>query len=446
MNSKLYGEVYPLTHIFYPLQNYTKDDEDFVQGFFNALSVKKPVKTENLIYVHIPFCLHHCLYCPFHSTGRNLDLMKRYTEAVVRELEMVSKFKYLRDINIDAVYFGGGSPSVMPIENTKRIIDSIHNCFNVSENCEWSFEGNPTTLANDELMHFLKEQNISRISFGIQTFDQEMRDRLEIVATLDDVEKCVEMAKKYQFADINADMIYYLPGQSVEDLKTDIAHVHRLGLTSIDYYYLSYFGLPERVIKGMDDGSFPAKPSEETRYQMYECVDSLIDLGYNKTLEDQFSKQETTSKFYKLLWGGGYGEYNAETIAIGCSARGYIDGYSYANTKSPHDYTKEVMNREVPIFKVSDRLKEKENRGIVFSLKFLKIPTNKITGTRYFELFTKFIDDGLMYESNGYYHVTTKGAFYNPNIAIDLFEKSQLDVTDKWLENYETHYNNKTCP
>ncbi|QNU66235.1 radical SAM protein [Ruminiclostridium herbifermentans] len=447
MNSKLYKKVFPFTHHFYPLHKYTKSDGNYVKEFFNALSSKKSVKTENLLYIHIPFCLHHCLFCPFHATtNRNSEDMRKYTEAIVREMDMFSRFEYIKDMTINAIYFGGGSPSLMPIDEIKKIIDSIKKCFRITSDCEWSFEGEPITLANEELMHFLKEQNISRISYGIQTFNQELRDKLEIVAPLDDVQKCLELAKKYKFDDINVDMLYYLPGQTIEDLKTDMENINRLGFTSIDYYYLSYFGFPERVFKGMEDGSFPKRPSEYDRYCMHEYVtNSMIELGYNKVTENIFSKQNEPSEFYRLCWGGGYGEYSAETIAIGCSGRGYINGYSYANTTNPYKFIDEVMNNEIPIFKVSDRLDEEENRGIVFFPRFLKISKSKIIGTRYFDFFKKLIDDGLMVESDGYYCLTTKGTFYSPSITIDLFESKQVEISDIWLKEYESNYDNKTC-
>lgn len=447
MKSELFSEVFPFTHHFYPLHKHTKKDGTYINNFLTNLSKSKPNETENLIYIHIPFCHNHCLFCPFHATtDRNSDIIKRYIDAVIREIQIYAEYTYIKDMKINAVYFGGGSPSAIPIKEIKKLTDAIVKHFDIASNCEWTFEGEPITLANDELMNFLKEQKFNRISFGIQTFNQSLREKLEIISTLDDIERCSEIALKYKFDDINVDMLYYLPGQTVEDLKFDIENINRHKYTSVDYYYLSYFGFPKKVFDGMLQGSFPARPTDLERYKLHEEVMNFMGAsGYKQVTENLYSLNSSPSNFYRLCWGGGYGEYSAETIALGCSARGYIDGYSYANATNPHNYIKEIENGEIPLFKVSDRLNELENRGIVFFPKFLAIEKKKIQGTRYADNFARYISDGLLEESGEWYRLTPKGTYYSPSITVDLFEHDQDEISEKWRNEYETNYNNKTC-
>ena len=429
------------------MHKYIKEDGAYINNFLANLSKNKSDETENLIYIHIPFCHNHCLFCPFHATtDRNSGVVERYVDAVIREIQVYSGFTYIKGMKINAVYFGGGSPSALPIKEIKKLIDAIVKCFDIASNCEWTFEGEPIALADNELMHFLKERNFARISYGIQTFNQSLREKLQIASTLDDVENCSEMARKYRFDDINVDMLYYLPGQTVEDIKFDIDNINRHQYTSVDYYYLSYFGFPKEVFDGMRQGSFPKRPTDLERYILHKEVMNLMSIaGYKQVTENLYSINSSLSNFYRLCWGGGYGEYSAETIALGCSARGYIDGYSYANTTNLHQYIREIERGEIPLFKVSDRLNEKENRGIVFFPKFLGIEKKKIQGTKYSDKFAGYISDGLLEEAGEWYRLTPKGTYYSPSITVDLFEPDQEEISDKWRNEYETNYNNKTC-
>lgn len=443
--NKLYNELFPLTHHFYPLQQHTKEQSWAHKDFFSTLQSKKAEKTDNLLYVHIPYCEQHCLFCPFHvRVNRNNSIYDTYVEVMVKEMEMMSRYTYIQDITIDAVYIGGGSPSLLSLKSVKLMFDSLKRYFNISKDCEWTFEGEPNSLSEMDLLEYLNDQGVQRISYGVQTFDNKLREKLNIGASLEDVIRCTENAKKLNFTDINIDMMFHLPGHDMDDLEKDIQAIEKYGFDSVDYYYLSYYGFTKKVFLDMEKGTFPKRPPESLRLQMNDyIIDRMKSLGFSHVTDHVFSKLHKSSEYYRLLWGGGDGEYNAETLAIGSSARGYLNGYSYANTTDPKKYMEEVNNGELPLFKVSNRLKRVENRGIVFFPKFFKVEKNRIVEQEHKLVISKLIDNGLAVESDKYFHLTEEGKKWIANITNDLIDEDQVDIADSWLERLNSHYANR---
>ncbi|WP_242144686.1 MULTISPECIES: coproporphyrinogen-III oxidase family protein [unclassified Bacillus cereus group] len=444
--NNLYTKLFPLTHHFYPLQQYTKDEGNGFEAFISELKSKKQERTENLLYVHIPYCEQHCLFCPFHvRVNRKDKIYDEYVKVMVEEMELMSGFQYIQDMTIDAVYIGGGSPSLLSLESVKLLLNSLEKYFNISKECEWTFEGEPNSLSDLELLHFLDEFGVQRISYGVQTFDQQLREKLNIGATLEDVIRCTEKAKKFSFKDINIDMMYHMPGHTMRDLEADISAIDKYGFDSVDYYYLSYYGFPKKVFLDMEKGLFPKRPPESLRHEMNKYIQNKMqDLDYDHVTDHVFSKLSKSSDYYRLLWGGGDGEYRSETLAIGSSARGYINGYSYANTTDPKKYMQEVRNGEIPLFKVSSKLSEPENRGFVFFPKFFKIEKWRVQPkSRYEDFFQILIKNGLMEEGKDYYYLTSEGKDWIPNITNDLLTDDQAAVVNEWLKQLDNHYANK---
>lgn len=441
--SKMYTEIFPLTHHFYPLQQHTKDSTKGISEFLGTLNSAKTNKTENLLYVHIPYCEQNCLFCPFHVTvSRKNSIYDIYVEAIVKEMEQISRFEYIQGMSVDAIYIGGGSPSLLSLKSVKLLFSSLRKYFNISDGCEWTFEGEPNSLSDMELLGYLDSEGVQRISYGVQTFDRNLREKLNIGASVEDAVRCMENAKKFNFSDVNIDMMYHLPGHTIKDLEDDIQVIKQYGFDSVDYYYLSYYGFPKKVFTDMEKGLFPQRPPESLRLQMHDyTVKRMLELGYSHVTDHVFSKLHKSSDYYRLLWGGGDGEFSAETIAIGSSARGYINGFSYANTTDPKKYMEEVKMGEIPLFKVSEKLKHPENRGMVFFPKFFKVEKWRVTSEKQF--FNRLINSGLAVEDDNYYLLTEEGKKWIPNITNDLIDNDQAVVANEWLEKLKNHYANR---
>jgi|SRR5579859_1073743 len=442
----MYKTLFPLTHHFYPLQHYMDNSQAPYREFIEAFHGEKSEQTDNLIYLHIPYCEKKCIFCPFHvRINRDEAIYEQYVSAIEAEIKAVSRLPYVRNMHFKAVYFGGGSPSLLSVGHVRRLYDALREHFSIMSDAEWTFEGEPNGLSDYSLLAYLASEKTRRVSFGVQTFDEQLRRTLNIAATLDDVLTCRQRARAAGIPEINIDMMFHLPGQTMEGLEKDLSEIARHGFDSVDYYYMSYYGLPKSAFSDMEKGLFPKRPSEPLRMEMNRYIrDRMRNLGFYNATDHVFSRKPVGSDYYRLLWGGGFGEYRAETIGIGASARGYIAGYSYANILAHDKYIEAVQQGTLPILKVSSRLRDNRNRGVVFFPKFFEIPTSRIPEdlhTR--KVFRNLLDAGLAYELPSTVALTDDGKDWIPNITVDLFEDEQRKIGETWLEKVASHYSNR---
>lgn len=442
----MYESLVPVTHHFYPLQRHTERGTAPFSDFLRLLDGPKAERTDNMIYLHIPYCEKRCTFCPFHvRVKRDVSVYERYVVALEREIDMLTRLPYVQDMRFRAVYFGGGSPSLLTVGQIKRLYNALRRAFVIEEDAEWTFEGEPAGLCDQELLEYLASQGTKRLSYGIQTFDESLRDTMNIAATVQDALDCNQKAKELGFEDINVDMMYYMPGQTVADVERDLKELGNCGFDSVDYYYMSYYAMPKSTFLGMEKGTYPRKPPAEMRVQMGQHVQRRMqELGYYNVTDHVYSKSSKGSEYYRILWGGGDGEHSAETLAIGASARGYLSGYSYANTLAPDPYVEQIEAGVLPVNKVSGLLEDPRNRGMVFFPKFFRAELSRIPDDpRTRSLINRLVEHGYATIGDGELLLTEQGKEWIPNITVDFFEETQRKINDEWIEKLESHYSNR---
>src|SRR6185437_1481222 len=159
------------------------------------------------LYVHIPFCFHKCHYCDFYSITRQTpERMERFVDLVHREAAMWAD----RDIVPRTIFFGGGTPTLMPATAMKRLIDGLRRRFDLSQVDEWTVEANPATVT-DEYCRILRESGVNRMSFGAQSFDPTDLKRLERHHDPADVPRSLDIARRAGSERLNLDLIYAIP-------------------------------------------------------------------------------------------------------------------------------------------------------------------------------------------------------------------------------------------
>lgn len=428
----MYESRHPITFYFYPLLGTTLASSPHA-GDFERVLASPPVLPRSLLYIHVPYCHDLCRFCPFHvrvTTGD--EVYARYAQALCREMELVAGLPSMSGRVFDAVYFGGGSPSILPIDDLRRIFVAMNRNFKIAPGAELSFEGEPRTLSDEARLDLLKEFGFHRISFGLQTYDPVQRDRFNIAATLEDIERVTRNARARKFDDINVDMMFDLPGQTVPALKEDIARLADAGYDSVDYYNLHYFAFPGPFKHALEAGEIPPKPSEPMHFALFEAVrEGMNDLGYDYVGDQIYSRRKRLCRYFELLWGGGGGgEHAAETVAIGASARGYLDGFSYINEPNTATYLTEVEAGRVPIQKVSAPLGVRENRGAFFMVKFFTLEKSRERAIASVPevVWQRWIDWGLVEDAGDRFNLTRRGELWTPNMMLDAMEPEQLDI------------------
>ena len=188
------------------------------------------------IYIHIPFCKRRCIYCDFFSTTQN-EKKPAYVHALCQELDM--RKNYLEGEDIETIYLGGGTPSQLTQEELEKIFSSLYNIYKVKENAEITLEANPDDLT-PEYIHMLRTLPINRISMGIQTFQEETLKLLHRRHTAQQVIEAVKHCREASFQNISIDLMYGLPGETLETWKEDLQQAIALHPEHISAYHLIY--------------------------------------------------------------------------------------------------------------------------------------------------------------------------------------------------------------
>lgn len=250
------------------------------------------------IYIHIPFCLQKCLYCDFASFAGKTDLMHAYALTLCKEIERrAGEMSILPEATI---YFGGGTPSLMPIEDMKMIVDTLKKEKVWQQPAEVTMEMNPGTVGLDKLCRY-RDLGIDRVSFGVQTLnDKELADvgRLHTAAQ---ALEAIELAARAGFKRISADLIYGLPGQTVESFEHTLETLTRTSISHMSVYGLTLEeGTPLAAL--VNSGSLTL-PSEEEAEAMYDLTISyLADKGFNRYEIANFAQAGQESLHNLVYW------------------------------------------------------------------------------------------------------------------------------------------------
>lgn len=238
------------------------------------------------IYIHIPFCVRKCRYCDFLSGPANEEVKEKYTAALLKEIEQNAEI--LGNRRVETIFFGGGTPSVLDGNIIARIMKQLRNFAKISENAEISIEANPGTVTKEKLLQW-KEAGINRISFGLQSADNEELKKLGRIHTWEEFVENFHLARGCGFTNMNVDLMSALPGQTIDTWKTTMERVTALNPEHISAYsliieegtpfYEAYADHPELL------------PSEEEEREMYyETKTFLADKGYERYEISNYAK------------------------------------------------------------------------------------------------------------------------------------------------------------
>lgn len=232
------------------------------------------------IYVHIPFCMHKCVYCDFLSALADDTTRKEYVKALLCEINITAGLyrKKLDKYRVKTIFFGGGTPSVIAPEYIKDIMECLHDNFDISEDAEITIECNPGTLDVCKV-DIYRKCGINRISFGLQSADNAELKMLGRIHTFEKFEKSLDIARKAGFDNINVDIMSALPGQTMESYKRTVERVLECNVEHISAYSLiveEETPLYERL-----DTDYPDLPDEDVERKMYYDTEDMLDkAGY----------------------------------------------------------------------------------------------------------------------------------------------------------------------
>ena len=369
------------------------------------------------IYIHIPFCKQACHYCDFHFST-SLKKKDEMILALAKEIEM-RKSEFQNEI-VETIYFGGGTPSILPISDLKFLIDEVYRNYKVAENPEITVEANPDDLSEERIIE-LSKNKVNRLSIGIQSFFEDDLKLMNRAHNSEEAQKCLEIATQY-FDNISLDLIYGIPGSSNEKWKQNIEKALSFGIPHISSYALTVE--PKTALdKFIKKGIIKQPDDEAAQEQFHILVETLKENGFIHYELSNFSKPDYFSKNNSSYWLG------KKYIGIGPSAHSYDGKNRGWNISNNGLYIKSIQANEIPIetenLTETDRYNEYIMTGLrtiwgvslarieqEFGEKFLTYLNNQSV---------KFIADDLLSLSDGILTTTKKGKFLTDGIASDLF-------------------------
>lgn len=300
------------------------------------------------IYIHIPFCRSKCAYCDFCSvTGWDDRLLDRYCAAL--EAQMGEYFAHHRPA-VDTVYFGGGTPSVMGGKRIARLLEALKNKVRLLERAEVTVEVNPESC-DEALFKALRKAGVNRISMGVQSADDGELRRIGRIHTFQQAADAVQMCRKYCTDNISLDIIYALPGQTLEKYLESLDKLMSLSPKHISAYALK---VEEGTPLWREN---PELPDEDTQADMYlETVKRLEQAGWKQYEISNFAKPGFYSRHNSRYWD------LSPYLGLGCAAHSYYDGQRFQFTSSIPDYVEGVLGRRA-ILEEQDELAEGDRHG-----------------------------------------------------------------------------------
>ena len=371
------------------------------------------------LYIHIPFCQQKCLYCDFNSYAGLDEIKEDYVAALIKEITSYSD--KLDNRIIKTVYIGGGTPTTLSSDQIDRILEQCRKQFNFAEDCEVTIESNPGTLSGDMLSE-LKTTGINRLSMGLQSANNFELEKLGRIHRFEDFVSNFLAARESGFDNINVDLMFGLPDQTLDMWFSTLHKVIELKPEHISCYSLKveentpFYSLYEKDCLPL--------PDEATDREMYSTAISELNMhGYEHYEISNFALEGRESNHNLVYWTCG------EYVGVGAGSHSYLGGERFGNIQLPREYIRAVLCgedlvEEKALLTTEDRMAEYMFLGLrlmkgidekQFHLRFQKELTN-IYGSQ----LTKLISLGLVGKNGHNYQLTRRGIDLSNQVFVEF--------------------------
>lgn len=280
------------------------------------------------IYIHIPFCKSKCLYCDFASFANMDKNYNDYVQALI--LEIKSKACTYKAYEVNTIFIGGGTPTVLPSISIVKIIDMLYQFFTISKDAEITIEANPGTI-EDEKLNALRQAGINRISMGVQAWQDRLLKKLGRIHTQQQFVEGFYQARQAGFDNINVDLMFTLPTQSLQDWEETLTNIIKLKPEHISTYSLIIEeATPFYDLYNKNQLVLPDEATDRAMY--YKAKELLSQNGYVHYEISNFAKPGYESQHNIVYWK------QKQYIGIGLGAHSYVDKTRFHNTYDMNQY------------------------------------------------------------------------------------------------------------
>ena len=279
------------------------------------------------IYIHVPFCIKKCGYCDFYSVKWDEESENSYIRSAIDEIK---GYRELEDYIVDTIFIGGGTPSVIMPQNIEKLIAAVRDTFTVAQNAEISMEANPNSLSQN--LKIYKETGINRLSIGIQSLKDDILKRIGRIHNFSEALQAIDLAQKQGFDNINADVMFNIPGQTLEDITDTIYQLISKDIRHISFYSLK---LEEGTqMYSLEKNKVITMPVEDLEREMYYAGRTIMEEhGLMQYEISNFAVKGYECRHNLKYWN------QEEYIGIGPSAHSFMGNTRYSNPSNLKEYT-----------------------------------------------------------------------------------------------------------
>lgn len=409
-----------------------QDKIEDMESFLSFLNTPHPRERQVVIYLHIPFCRSMCNYCPFYKVFyKKLDkeTMDRFVDMMVLELKKYAREPFFQNVPIVNVNMGGGTPMVLETRHLQKLLTTIYTHFNTKE-CEVvSIEGDPITLQDKDKINALKEMGLTRVSFGIQTFNEKLRKKLNVESTVPDIYKTVDTLENCDIAEWGCDLLYNCPDQNVNEIRYNVDRICEMRPSVVDIYDLNIS--PNTVVhKMMEKNQFKSIPTNQKEISMFKAVmETFAENDFEQVRSVNFQPRGYRYSSKGLLF-----TFSADIIAVGPSARTFL--YSgqrnYRNLCSVEKYIESLARDQYPIEAgnvATDKILEE--RDMVLFPYYLKLHKNEINYNRFKDKIHDMVESGYIKENGDFLELTELGKLWAGSVQYYFHSEYEKDKMAK---------------
>lgn len=369
--------------------------------------LKKPTSA----YVHIPFCTQICYYCDFSKVFIKNQPVDAYLQALIRE------FRSYDITELRTLYIGGGTPTSISAVQLDYLLTELSRDLNLNTLEEFTIEANPGDLTVDKI-EVLQKSAVNRVSLGVQTFNDKHLKRIGRSHNEAQIYSTIDALKTAGFQNISIDLIYALPGQTMDNVRSNVAKALSLNIPHLSLYSLI---LEHHTVfmNKMRRGKLHL-PTEDLEAEMFEYIISEMERnGFEHYEISNFTKPGFESRHNLMYWD------NVEYYGVGAGASGYLDGIRYRNRGPIQHYLKGVSEGNArlseEVLSKNEMMEEelflglRKKEGVSIGKFEQKFGTS--FEKRYGQIVQELQSDGLLKENNGFIQMTKKGLFLGDTVA-----------------------------
>lgn len=365
------------------------------------------------IYIHIPFCLSKCPYCDFYSIERDDSLISEFAEALLAEIGLLARTKW-KDRVYNTIYFGGGTPTLLEVQNFSDVLQMIRRTFNISPRAEISIEANPETITTDSIKA-LRSFGVNRLSIGVQSFDDAHLKTLGRIHSSETAIKAIDSASEAGFENIGIDLIFGIPGQTVDSWRNTLIQAIGKNPKHISAYGLTIEkGTPfDRMVQRGE----LSLPEDDIQAEMYQLTNEMLSAdSYRRYEVSNFARPGFECLHNYKYWR------DDKYIGLGPSAHSYDGDSRLANYKNLEKYLASIKKDKLPVnFKEKLTDKQRAEERLLLGLRLAEgIDYNIIREVINQKALADFQNQGFLEKKQNSIALTDKGFLMADEIIVKL--------------------------